>query len=70
MSYSTDYSDWDSSEKEEKQKEDEGIRKTETSLNGIKKDMEKEKQEEHCIDWEGINYYIHVMIVSIKTHKC
>ena len=53
MSYSTDYSDWDSSEKEEKQKEDEGIRKTETSLNGIKKDMEKAKQEEHCIDWES-----------------
>ena len=54
MSYSTDYSDWDSSEEEEEQKEDDEIRKTETSFNEIKEDMEKEKQEDHCINWEGI----------------
>ena len=53
MSYSTDYSDWDSSEEEEEQKEDDQTRKTETSLNEIKEDIEKEKQEDHCINWEG-----------------
>ena len=68
MSYSTDYFDWDSSEEEEEQKEDEEIRKTETPLNEIKEDMEKEKQEEHCIDWEGINYYNNIHVCNDCLH--